>query len=148
MSRDSHPPAGRRGLLALTLGLPLLGAAGCAAPILGSPATMQDGNLVMADLRTYRLALTMGQIGEVRLPSNPSTGYRWALIEPATGLLTLMDHGFTAASTTMLGAPGEERWTFKAVRVGTGELRFEYRRPWEPPDVPPAQRTRFEVQVR
>lgn len=148
MSHDSQAPAGRRRLLTLALGLPVLGVAGCATPILGTPAPMQDGNLVMADLRTYRLALTMGQIGEVRLPSNPSTGYRWALVEPSTGVLTLMDHGFSSASITMVGAPGEERWTFKAVRVGTGELRFEYRRPWEPADIAPAQRTRFEVQVR
>ena len=125
-----------------------MAAAGCAPPILGASAIpARTTDIVMADLRHFRLGLTLGQIGEIRLPSNPSTGYRWALVEPSTDLLTLLDHDFTAARSELMGAPGEERWSFQAVRKGAGELRFEYRRPWEPVEIAPAQRTSFRVDV-
>lgn len=145
-------PTAKRRTLRLALLAPAFMApawmAACAPPILGSAQAPQSSDVVMADLRTFRLALVMGQIAEVRLPSNPSTGYRWALMEASTDLITLLDHGFVAGRTDMVGAPGEERWTFQAMRVGSGELRFEYRRPWEPLDVPPAQRASYRVEVR
>ncbi len=135
-------------LLVASLSAPAWMATGCAPPILGSAERPRASDVVMADMRTFRLALVMGQIGEVRLPSNPSTGYRWALVEASTDLLNLLDHGFVAGRTDMAGAPGEERWTFQAVKIGAGELRFEYRRPWEPLDIAPAQRASYRVEVR
>lgn len=138
----------RLAMLAPAFGAPAWLASGCAPPILGSAQALHASDVVMADLRTFRLGLVMGQIAEVRLPSNPSTGYRWALMEASTDLITLLDHGFVAGRTDMMGAPGEERWTFQAMRVGSGELRFEYRRSWEPLDVPPAQRASYRVEVR
>ena len=144
----AQPQQARRRALRCTLVLPAMAAAGCAPPILGASATTpRSGDIVMADLRHFRLGLALGQIGEIRLPSNPSTGYRWALVEPSTDLLTLLDHDFTAARSELMGAPGEERWSFQAVRKGAGELRFEYRRPWEPVEIAPAQRTSFRVDV-
>jgi inhibitor of cysteine peptidase len=149
---EGHQPTRRRALRLALLAAGLSGPAGvvvgCAQPILGSAEPPRASEVVMADMRTFRLAMVMGQISEVRLPSNPSTGYRWALMEASTDLLNLLDHGFVAGRNDMVGAPGEERWTFQAVKIGSGELRFEYRRPWEPLDIAPAQRATYRVEVR
>jgi len=31
----------------------------------------------------------------------------------------------------LVGAPGEEVWTFKALKKGTSTIALEYSRPWE-----------------
>jgi len=47
-----------------------------------------------------------------------------------------------------VGAPGEERFNFLAVKPGAGPLKLEYRRPFEPAHVVAAQRATFQVEVR
>jgi predicted secreted protein len=48
----------------------------------------------------------------------------------------------------MPGAPGEERWVFQAKRPGSAMLRLEYRRAFEPANIPAAQRVSYQVVVR
>jgi len=42
----------------------------------------------------------------------------------------------------------QETWRFAATEPGTGTLRFEFRRPADPPTVPPAQRASYRIEVR
>jgi inhibitor of cysteine peptidase len=69
----------------------------------------------------------------VLLPRNPSTGFRWQLVEPpnpalrADGLPVYTPPG----DAKKVGAGGMETWTLRPVHSGLQELRFEYRRPWE-----------------
>lgn len=73
--------------------------------------------------------IKVGETYTVVLDSNPSTGYSW---QPAfdTALLELVNQEFTASST-MLGASGQEHIEFKALAKGTAEVRFAYQRAWE-----------------
>ncbi len=73
--------------------------------------------------------MKVGETYTVVLDSNPSTGYSW---QPTfdSALLELVDTEFTASST-MLGAPGQEHIEFKALAAGTAEVRFAYQRAWE-----------------
>jgi len=131
------------------LGMLLL-AGGCARPVVGGPSDepTRDGP-VIANLRSYRLEVTQGQVVEVRLPSNPSTGYRWVMVEPMPAVVAaLYDAAYVPGRNDVVGSPGEERWSFVAVKTGSGILRFEYRRPFDAPTVAPAQRASYLLEVR
>jgi inhibitor of cysteine peptidase len=131
------------------LGMLLL-AGGCARPVVGGSNSepARDGP-VIANLRSYRLEVKQGQVVEVRLPSNPSTGYRWVMVEPMPAVVAaLYDASYVPGRNDVVGSPGEERWTLVAVAQGTGTLRFEYRRPFDAPTVAPAQRASYLVEVR
>jgi inhibitor of cysteine peptidase len=141
-----------RKTLVPTLGLlgMLLMAGGCARPVVGGPSSefTREGP-VIANLRNYRLEVKQGQVVEVRLPSNPSTGYHWVMIEPMPAVVAaLYDASYVPGRNDVVGSPGEERWTLVAVAVGTGILRFEYRRPFDAPTVAPAQRASYLFEVR
>ncbi len=73
--------------------------------------------------------LKVGDTYTVVLDSNQSTGYSWAPTFDSA-LLELVDQEFTA-STTMLGAAGQEHIRFRALAKGTTEVRFAYQRAWE-----------------
>lgn len=69
----------------------------------------------------------------VTLPSNPaSTGFEWELtgISDET-VLEQADHQFVPPEDTgMVGAPGKEIWTFKALSEGNSTITMEYSQPW------------------
>jgi inhibitor of cysteine peptidase len=131
----------------------VLGLAGCEStgwfkPPSSSASAAAEGPVV-TDLRGFRIDVRRGQTFEVRLPSNASTGYRWTLVDPVPPVVRGVGVGrYEQGRTDLAGAPGIETWTFEAVSAGSGPLNFEYRRPWEPPTVPPAQRAAYRVEVR
>ena len=81
-----------------------------------------------------------GEIIRVKLRSNPSTGFSWALGP--------IEEGFFEDKSEFIADPhreyeagygGNTIWTFKAVRSGETEIPLIYARPWE--DDRPAART-------
>ncbi|MGY6217527.1 protease inhibitor I42 family protein [Methylolobus aquaticus] len=106
--------------------------------------------VVSADRSGTNLALLKGQELVIRLPGNPTTGYRWSSFGPTGAVLTAAGPAAyepDAGTSQRVGAGGFEIWRFVAARAGTAELRFEYRRPWET-GVAPLQVLRFTVRVR
>lgn len=113
--------------------------AGCAAPravtVTGSgPVTLSVGDTLV-----------------VTLPSNPSTGYRWAL-DSAPSPVLLEPHGEATyvpdpARTPRPGAGGTETFRYVAGAVGGTRAVLVYRRSWEAED-PTAPRVTVEVTVR
>lgn len=70
-----------------------------------------------------------GEVFTVSLESNPTTGYSWQPgFDPE--LLELVSSEFTPESTLM-GAPGTEKFEFRALKEGQVEITMEYKRPWE-----------------
>lgn len=70
---------------------------------------------------------------QVALCSNASTGYSWsdsAQISDHT-VLWQTSHTTIPSSSSMLGAPGTEKWTFQALHEGTTTISLQYGRPWE-----------------
>jgi len=69
----------------------------------------------------------------VVLGSNPSTGFQWT--EEAqisdTSVLKQVSHEYVAPDSEMVGAAGQEKWTFDALKAGTTTVSLEYGRPWE-----------------
>jgi inhibitor of cysteine peptidase len=95
------------------------------------------------------IELRTGQELLVRLPTNPATGYRWALAAAPADVLKLeglpsFEHH--AGGTSAPGAPGVEIWRFTLARKGQQVLTFDYRLPWDG-DAPPAQQLSFTVTV-
>ena len=76
----------------------------------------------------------VGQSFELRLPENPSTGYRWRL-RPIGPVLALEGDSYVAAVSERRGAPGQHRWQFRAVEAGAVRLTLDSQRSFEPKPV-------------
>jgi inhibitor of cysteine peptidase len=78
------------------------------------------------------LQLSVGQTLQVRLASNPTTGYSWTVQQTPTELqLGQSVYATGSQSKNMPGAGGYQAIEFAAKFAGQGELKLEYRRPWE-----------------
>ena len=94
--------------------------------------------------------LAAGQALLVRLPSNPTTGYRWVYVEPKDAVLRVdgpSSYEAAQSAGNTAGAGGTEIWKLAPLKAGQQQLRFEYRRPWEQ-DVAPSQVATFAVTVK
>lgn len=103
------------------------------------------GNFAAAGVEEVR-ALA-GKVFSITLPANHTTGYRWHLatqLDPAT--LTLISNTYHESTSGMVGASGQEVWTFTAAAQGTVPLTFEYTRPFEK-NTPPAKTAKFAVVI-
>ena len=84
---------------------------------------------------------------EIRLPANPSTGYRWMLDPPMQSGRSLAESYEPSATDGRVGAPGTQILRVVFPREGRFNLKLAYRRLWEPVSVPPAQTTNLVVKV-
>ncbi|MDY6892887.1 MAG: protease inhibitor I42 family protein, partial [Chloroflexota bacterium] len=56
----------------------------------------------------------------------------WRLAEDVDeNVLRLANSEYSAPETTLVGAGGQEVWTFEAVGAGETTISLEYVRPWE-----------------
>lgn len=101
-------------------------------PALGSPQA--DSGLP----RTYTdptapIRVRPGATFSISLTSNPSTGYVWKMDFPEEkkGLMFLGSKQ-GAVSAPMAGAPGNQVYTFRALKTGETKIKFVYERPWNP----------------
>jgi len=79
------------------------------------------------------IAVTKGETFEIVLTSNPSTGFVWTVAEaPDTAVVTLEDQAYEKPDSSAMGAPGTERFTFKAVGAGATTMALKYARPSDP----------------
>ena len=90
--------------------------------------------------------LPVGQVMELRLKENTTTGFRWSFAADGTPSCTLVGDAFEPGENRP-GAGGEHAWQIKAVRVGACDLKLFYRRSFESDGVPPAQSFTLRVQV-
>ncbi len=75
----------------------------------------------------------VGEELTVTLGSNPTTGFQWSEEAEISdeSIIKQVDHVFVGPGIDKPpGTPGEEVWTFKALRKGTVTTLLEYSRPW------------------
>ncbi len=97
-----------------------------------------DGDKAV-DIRT-------GQMLEIELEANPTTGYDWEVKGPAAkGVLRPAGTEYLPGSR-LVGAGGIRIFRFEAAGSGQAELVFGYRRPWG--EKPPIKRHVVRVTVR
>jgi inhibitor of cysteine peptidase len=92
--------------------------------------------------------LTTGGTLIVKLTSNPSTGYAWAVSgDPSPLRLEKTSYVKNSQSAKIAGAPGMQVLRFAANASGMGTLTVLYRRSWEY-NLPPAKTFSVRVNVR
>lgn len=142
---------GTKTAIAIILGMSLIAGFACGGksetPTPTPTATANEVN-VDASYNGSEVALTVGDRLIVTLASNPSTGYSWNLSEISdTGVVQYVSDEDIAPEQTdppVVGAPGQEAWTFEALDAGTATISLKYIRPWET-DAEPAET--FEITV-
>jgi len=76
---------------------------------------------------------------QIVLPSNQTTGYQWQVDDITTGVLEQVNNEYQISdkysSGNIVGAGGEEIWTFKVLQVKRSHIVMKYRRPWDKTDV-------------
>jgi len=86
------------------------------------------------------IELNVGQALTLSLPSNPSTGYRWLLQNPANAILNSLGPEVYSSNNNdgMVGSDGLSTWRLRAKAAGEGHLVLVYQQPWAPEE-PPAR---------
>ena len=80
------------------------------------------------------VALAVGASKTIALSENPSTGYRWQLNTAQSSNLAIVrviDAGYQAGRSGLIGEPGSHRWRIQAQAPGTATIVFASSRPWE-----------------
>jgi inhibitor of cysteine peptidase len=122
----------------------------CSCATAQTPLPMIDLNAVDA---AEPVQAQVGQVLRIRLTGNASTGYGWEWDEAAAAGMLVRERNVAKADTVksdaprMVGSPSTQTWLFRAAAPGNGELRLDYRRPWEK-NVAPVQSVRLQIVVR
>lgn len=79
------------------------------------------------------IVVTVGEEFALRLGSTPTTGYRWAVVEPGPSpdVVQLVDEVFEAPASDVPGAGGAQVFRLRAVGPGSAEIGLRRARPWE-----------------
>lgn len=93
---------------------------------------------VTIDQNGQNIGVAEGKSFQVLLPSNVTTGYSWEVVDITTGVLELVNSKYQPSdeyAENMVGAGGEETFTFKVLKVERSHIVMECRRPWDTTDV-------------
>ncbi|ABD41775.1 conserved hypothetical protein [Methanospirillum hungatei JF-1] len=78
------------------------------------------------------IQLKVGEMTEVTLKENPTTGYTWN-VSVSDGLAIVNDSFIGPENKQIVGAGGVHMWTLEAIAPGNQTFTGVYRRSWEPP---------------
>jgi Predicted secreted protein len=97
----------------------------------GTQASIAATRVITDSDKGSSVQLKFGDILEVRLRSNPTTGYSWYVHPRSTPLLRLMGQSQTQMRQPGVGRPILQVFRFQTVANGDGILLFRYVRTWE-----------------
>ncbi|NMX91686.1 MULTISPECIES: protease inhibitor I42 family protein [unclassified Pseudomonas] len=102
--------------------------------LLAACASAPKQNVTVEKQSTCPLTLKAGQNLTLTLPSNPTTGYRWAIQDSAGGVLRSLGPEVYSnpEDAGVVGAAGQSTWRFQAFTAGSGRLRLTSQQPWAP----------------
>ncbi len=75
--------------------------------------------------------LPVGQVMELRLAENPTTGYRWSFTADGTPTCAVLNDRFDRPGGPP-GQGGQHTWQIKGVAVGNCDISMQYRRSFAP----------------
>mgnify|MGYP006364120303 FL=1 len=109
-----------------------------ALALLSACATQPAQNVTVEKQSECPVQLHSGQNLIVILPSNPTTGYRWAIQDSAGGVLRALGPEVyrNPEDAGVVGAAGVSTWRFQTFATGTGRLRLTSQQPWAPEVLP------------
>jgi len=113
-----------------------------------SQSAKETDKLVVTDPDKGRsIELREGQVLEVRLESQPTTGYKWSVHSDTTEKLTLIDQTETKPETPGYDRPVFQIFKFRAQQNGSGKLHLVYARSWEK-SKPPARSYELDITIQ
>jgi inhibitor of cysteine peptidase len=74
--------------------------------------------------------LPVGQVIELRLAENPTTGYRWTFAADGAPVCVVVSDRFEGPPGPP-GAGGEHTWQIKGAQIGECEIAMQYQRSFE-----------------
>jgi inhibitor of cysteine peptidase len=107
-------------------------AVGCTFASRNPPTTktleVPMGDVLKQSAITQNATLAVGNTLTVKLGSNYSTPYRWAIATKIgdPSIVKQTGHEFVQPTSDRLGAPGMEVWTFAALKPGTTTISTSY----------------------
>ena len=116
----------------LSMGVIIMTAVSCTSLQKDQPTELQyadSGNTVKT---------SVGEKINIALDANATTGYTWQVVNYGKRVIKLDESAYKTDSK-LIGAGGEQVYSFSAVGQGMTELIIKYSRPWEK-DVPAAKK--------
>ncbi|MDN7142538.1 protease inhibitor I42 family protein [Pseudomonas sp. JQ170] len=91
-------------------------------------------SIALDDQADCPVQLQTGQQLTLTLPSNPSTGYRWLVQNPANSILRSLGPEVYShpEDAGVVGSAGQSVWRYQAQATGEGHLILVYQQPWAP----------------
>ncbi len=137
--------------ISLALGLAIVGLAGCVSeeppvipPVIPVTPTLYSSiSIPIEEFPNHPhidvvMHAVVGEELTVTLGSNPTTGFQWSEYAEINdeSVIKQVSHKFVGPGIDKPpGTPGEEVWTFEALKKGTVITFLEYSRPWIEEDV-------------
>ena len=116
----------------------------------GPPSDTLPDDGIVRPAGTAPVAMRVGQVLEIALMSNASTGYQWEFTADGAPVLARTPGPATPppmdTQPPMPGASSIARWWFRAEKAGETTVRLEYRRPWE--TLSPVDVVEYRIEVR
>ncbi len=75
--------------------------------------------------------LPVGQVIELRLAENPTTGYRWAFVADGAPACVVVSDSFERPAGPP-GQGGEHTWQIKGAVIGECQIAMQYARSFQP----------------
>jgi predicted secreted protein len=97
------------------------------SPLLAADATIT----VTKEQGGREIALKVGDILQIELPSRGGTGYSWFAEATGAPYLKLMSEAAQQVGKSHPGSPVVQVWRFRAAQPGATEINLVYYRPWE-----------------
>jgi len=95
---------------------------------------------------TQLITVKAGDIFNLVLPSNPSTGYRWEILpELDENIVELVEQNYVAEEPVMPGSGGMDVWTFRALSAAETTIVLGYYPPGNETD--PEETVTFSIRV-
>ncbi len=114
----------------------------------GTPEKSAASSVTVSDQDNGKdIDLASNQTLVVKLPSNPSTGYKWTVEGDPTPLKLQKDSYRRNTKSSAMGAPGVQVFQFSAGSSGMANLKLNYHRSFEY-NQPPAKTFTLRVNVR
>jgi len=78
-----------------------------------------------------QIEIGVGEQFIIALDSNPTTGYSWEAKFDEDFLRLVQDEFKPAEDKDLVGAGGEQRFTFEGAKIGKTRVTLTYKRSWE-----------------
>ncbi|HZJ27174.1 MAG TPA: protease inhibitor I42 family protein [Acidimicrobiia bacterium] len=142
MAREKRPARPKLvAVLAATLALVLLSACG------GGGGPDRPKAKIIEGTETTDITVKPDQPFVIVLESTPSTGFTWTRDGKPGDAVKFINETVVAPSGDEVGAPGKQRFRYRAIKEGDATVTLTYSRPSEP-DSPDDQTVEYEITVK